>query len=78
MKTDVFASRHIGIREDDLQHMLKTVAVDNLEQLIFETIPEDIRLKKPLQLDAALGEHEILSKMEKLGDKNKVFKFYIG
>ncbi len=51
MKTDVFASRHIGIREEDLPHMLQTVQVDSLEELIFETIPKDIRLKNPLQLD---------------------------
>ena len=78
MKTDVFASRHIGIREEDLQHMLKTVSVENLEQLIFETIPAEIRLKKPLDLEAPMSEHEFLSHIEKLSKKNKVFKSYIG
>ncbi len=78
MKTDVFASRHIGIREEDLQHMLKTVAVENLEQLIQETIPAEIRLKKPLELEAPLSEHEFLSHIEELSKKNKVFKSYIG
>jgi glycine dehydrogenase len=78
MKTDVFASRHIGIREENLQHMLKMVEVENLDQLIFETIPEDIRLKEPLKLDDPLSEHEFLSHIEKLAEKNKVFKSYIG
>lgn len=78
MKTDVFASRHIGIREEDLQHMLKTVAVENLEQLIQETIPAEIRLKKPLELEPPLSEHEFLSHIEELSKKNKVFKSYIG
>jgi glycine dehydrogenase len=78
MKTDVFASRHIGIREEDFQHMLKAVAVENLEQLIFETIPAEIRLKKPLELDAPMSEHQFLGHIEELSKKNKVFKSYIG
>ncbi len=78
MKTDVFASRHIGIREEDLQHMLETVQVENLEQLIFETIPKDIRLKNPLQLDAPMSEHRFLAHIEKLSKKNMVFRSYIG
>ncbi len=78
MKTDVFASRHIGIREEDLQHMLNTVKVENLEQLIFETIPDDIRLKQPLALEAAMSEHKFLTHIQQLADKNKVYKSYIG
>ncbi|MFT6838286.1 MAG: glycine dehydrogenase, partial [Sediminicola sp.] len=77
-RTDVFALRHIGIREEDLPEMLKTVQVDNLEQLIYETIPDDIRLKKPLDLPMAMSEHEFLSHLQKLSEKNKVFKSYIG
>ena len=66
MKTDLFASRHIGIGNEDLQHMLKTVGVENLEQLIRETIPNEIRLKRPIQLDAPLSEHEFLSHLQEL------------
>lgn len=78
MRTDVFALRHIGIREEDLPEMLKTVQVDNLEQLIYETIPDDIRLKTPLDLPTAMSEHEFLTHLQKLSEKNKVFKTYIG
>ncbi|QCX01121.1 aminomethyl-transferring glycine dehydrogenase [Aggregatimonas sangjinii] len=78
MRTDLFASRHIGIREDDLQHMLKTIDVDNLEQLIHETIPSEIRLQRPLQLPNPMSEHEFLAHIQELSEKNKVFKTYIG
>ena len=78
MKTDVFALRHIGVGTEDFQHMLKMVEVENLDQLISETIPDDIRLKKPLQLDAPMSEHEFLGHIEELAKKNKVFKSYIG
>jgi len=78
MKTDAFALRHIGPRESDLQHLFKTIGVDSLDQLIAETIPADIRLKKDLELDAPMTEFEYLSHIQELGSKNKVFKSYIG
>lgn len=78
MRTDVFAKRHIGIREEDLQHMLETVGVENLEQLIYETIPDDIRLKKSLDLSEAMSEHKFLAHIQELSKKNKIFRSYIG
>lgn len=78
MKTDAFALRHIGPRENDLQHMLKTIGVDSIDRLIYETLPDDIRLKAPLNLEPAMTEYEYLNHIQKLGNKNKVFKSYIG
>jgi glycine dehydrogenase len=78
MRTDAFALRHLGPRETDLNHMFKTIGVENLEQLIFETIPSDIRLKNDLTLDAPMTEYEYLNHIQELGKKNKIFKSYIG
>ena len=78
MRTDAFALRHIGPRESDLNHMFKTIGVDNIDQLIFETIPDDIRLKNDLNLDAPMTEYEYLTHIQELGKKNKLFKTYIG
>ena len=78
MRTDAFALRHLGPRESDLQHLFTTIGVDSLDQLIAETIPNDIRLKKDLELDAPMTEFEYLSHIQELGSKNKVFKSYIG
>lgn len=78
MKTDAFALRHIGPNENELQHMLKTIGAKSLDQLILETIPEDIRLKKPLNLAPAMSEYEFSNHIAELGNKNKVFKTYIG
>jgi glycine dehydrogenase len=78
MRTDAFALRHLGPRETDLNHMLNTIGVASLDQLIFETIPADIRLKKELELDSPMTEFEYLSHIQELGKKNKVFKSYIG
>ena len=43
-----FAQRHLGATTtEDLQAMLRTVGVSSLDQLIEETIPDDIRLARP-------------------------------
>jgi glycine dehydrogenase len=78
MKTDAFALRHIGPNENDLQHMLKTIGAETMDQLIFETIPKDIRLKSELDLEPAMTEFEFANHIKKLGDKNKMFQSYIG
>ncbi|MEL6810027.1 MAG: aminomethyl-transferring glycine dehydrogenase [Bacteroidota bacterium] len=78
MNTSSFALRHIGPRKSDLPQMLKTIGVESMEQLIFETIPDDIRLENDIQLDAAMSEQEYLEHINELAGKNQVFKSYIG
>jgi glycine dehydrogenase len=78
MKTDSFALRHIGPRENDLPKMLETIGVETLDQLIYETIPSDIRLKNPLELEHIMTEYEFANHIRQLGRTNKVFKSYIG
>lgn len=78
MNTDSFALRHIGPRETDLSEMLQTIGAESLEQLIYETVPDDILLKKEMNLPAALTEQEYLSHIAELASKNKIYKTYIG
>ncbi len=78
MRTDSFALRHIGSKESELKEMLDTVGVDSLGQLIYETIPDDIRLKSPLDLPAALSENQFAEHIGKLAAQNKLYKTYIG
>ena len=78
MNTDSFALRHIGPRESDLSQMLETVGATSLDQLMYETVPDDILLKKALDLEVAMSEQEYLEHITELSSKNKVFKTYIG
>ncbi len=78
MNTNSFQLRHIGPRDTEQNTMLDTIGVDSLEQLIYETIPNDIRLENSLDLPKALSEYEYLQHINQLGSKNKVFKSYIG
>ncbi len=78
MKTDSFQLRHIGLSSEGRATILKAIGLDSLDQLIYETIPDDIRLKNDLDLPAALSEYEYLNHIQQLSTKNSVFKTYIG
>lgn len=78
MNTDSFAIRHIGIKEEDIQEMLQTIGADSIEQLIYETLPDGIKLKKGLEMPKAISEQEYARHIHALSKKNKVFKTYIG
>ncbi|HLF63847.1 MAG TPA: hypothetical protein VI603_08840, partial [Saprospiraceae bacterium] len=73
-----FEQRHIGIREDELKSMLNEIGVPDLDTLITQTIPTDIFRKKPLNLPPALSERAYLKHIRKIGEKNKVFRSFIG
>jgi glycine dehydrogenase len=78
MNTDSFALRHIGPRKEDLQKMLDTVGAQSMEELINQTIPNDIRLDKDLTLDMAMSEQQYLEHIGELATKNQIFKTYMG
>lgn len=78
MKTAAFASRHIGSNASDLKEMLEVVGVNSLEELIDKTIPNNIKLKQDLDLPDAMSEYEFTNFIQNLGNKNKLYKTYIG
>ena len=78
MNTTSFALRHIGPRPEEQKAMLNTIGVTSIDQLISETVPANIRLKKDLDLDLAMSEHEYLNHIYELSQLNQVFKSYIG
>lgn len=78
MNTESFALRHIGPRPTDHEQMLNAVNATSLDQLINETIPENIRLQNKLELDAPMSEQQYLEHIHDLASRNKVYKSYIG
>ena len=58
---DGFERRHIGPGPHDVRAMLETIGVASLDELIAQTIPEDIRQRTPLDLGTALSETEALA-----------------
>ena len=78
MNTNSFQRRHIGPNNLEQAKMLATINAKNLEQLIDETVPDNILLRSPLDLEPAMSEYEYLGHIKELSEKNKVFKSYIG
>ncbi|MDT0552380.1 aminomethyl-transferring glycine dehydrogenase [Urechidicola vernalis] len=78
MRTDSFVLRHVGPRQSEVDQMLKKVGVNSLDELIHQTIPDDILLKKSLNLPKALDESEFVTHIKGLAAKNKQFATYIG
>lgn len=76
--TDKFVNRHNGPRESEVKAMLKKIGVSSVDELIDQTIPAAIRLKKPLNLPAGLSEYNYHKHLRGIAAKNKVFKTYIG
>ncbi|MFN5952296.1 MAG: aminomethyl-transferring glycine dehydrogenase [Dolichospermum sp.] len=73
-----FTQRHIGPNPDDIQQMLDTLGISNLDDLIDKTVPEAIRFRQELKLPPAQSEYAALAKLKQIADKNQVYRSFIG
>ena len=73
-----FQGRHIGPDERETQHMLDAIGVAHIDDLIARTVPEAIRMDKPLRLPAPLSEAQLLTELKNKSLQNQVFRNYIG
>ncbi len=78
MPTDIFTDRHIGPRKKEIQEMLETVGVKNLDELMDQALPSSIRVKSPLGIKEGMSEYEYLNRIKKIGSKNRPFRSFIG
>ncbi|HEX7120226.1 MAG TPA: aminomethyl-transferring glycine dehydrogenase [Longimicrobiales bacterium] len=76
--TDEFVRRHVGPSDADIREMLDDLGYDSLDALVEAAIPEAIRLRRPLALDAARSEHEALGELREIASGNRIFRSYIG
>jgi glycine dehydrogenase len=58
--------------------MLSTLGYDSLDSLIDATVPEGIRLRRPLAIPAARTEAETLALLRGIAARNKILRSYIG
>jgi glycine dehydrogenase len=75
---DAFERRHIGPREADLPEMLHTVGASSLDALVDEVVPRAIRTSHALNLPQGLPEHDYLTAVSALAEKNQVARSFIG
>ncbi|MBQ6983903.1 MAG: aminomethyl-transferring glycine dehydrogenase [Paludibacteraceae bacterium] len=65
-------SRHIGLTPTDEKHMLETIGAESLDQLVRQTMPEDILLPEGIELDEPITEQEYLTMSETELNRNDV------
>ena len=73
-----FIDRHIGPSKDDRKKMLDHIGSKSLDQLIRDTVPENILLKSELKISESLSESEALKKLKIISQKNETFRNFIG
>ncbi len=78
LEHEKFTKRHIGPREYEVKEMLETIGIHSIEELINQTVPDNILLTNKPDLDVPLIESELLADMERLASKNKLYKNFIG
>lgn len=78
MKVNYLESRHIGLTPEDEKQMLKAVSAESLDALVRETMPADILLPEPIELDEPYTEQQQLEVADTLLSQNEPARSYIG
>ena len=73
-----FEYRHNNSDATDRAAMLQSIGVQSVDELISQTIPDNIRLNHELNLPVAVSEADFLKEFKAIALKNKVCKSYIG
>jgi glycine dehydrogenase len=71
-------NRHLGPRAQEIPEMLRVLGYASLEALVDDLVPQDIRLRRPLDLPPARSEREALAALRAMASQNQVFRSYLG
>jgi glycine dehydrogenase len=58
--------------------MLKAIGLPSLDALVERTLPDSIRSSGPMGTGSAMGEQEMLDHLRSLGERNLLYRSYIG
>ena len=75
---DRFVSRHNGPRDTEISGMAQVVGYESLSQLIDATVPAEIRMSRPLNIEKSRSEYEALADLKAIANKNQVLRSFIG
>ena len=78
MKVNFLESRHIGLTPEDEKHMLSAIGAGSIDELIRETMPADILLPEPIELEEPYTEQQQLEVAQTLLNSNEPARSYIG
>ena len=61
--------RYLSLTDSDQEAMLAAIGVSSIDEL-FQDIPERVRFDRPLDLEPALSEPELVAHLEELAGRN--------
>lgn len=73
-----FIARHIGPNHEETQQMLESLSLASIDELVAQTVPDNIRAHQTLNLKDAISERQALQQLKAIAQRNKLFKNYIG
>ncbi len=73
-----FVDRHIGLRPDDVEHMLGELGFDSLDELMAAAVPETIASTRPLDLPAPTNEDTAARELRAMAGRNRPLEAMIG
>jgi glycine dehydrogenase len=73
-----FSARHLGPSAADVATMLSDLGLDSVEQLLDQAVPASIRQIAPLNVPAAMAEHEVLAELRDIASENAPMRSYLG
>jgi glycine dehydrogenase len=75
---EAFVDRHIAPTQAEIDAMLKYINASSMDELIDQTIPEQIRDRKEMNLPPAIDEYNFLRDFKKMASQNELWKSFIG
>ena len=79
MDVNYLEPRHIGLTPEDEKKMLDAIGAESMDALVRETMPADILLPEPIELDEPVTEQEYLTMAEmELSRNDALAHSYIG
>jgi glycine dehydrogenase len=78
IEPDEFARRHIGPSPDEVAHMVRTIGVGSIDELLAETMPGPIRSAESLGLPEAVSETVALDQLRQIAERNRRVTSLIG
>lgn len=78
MKVNYLESRHIGLTPADEQRMLAAIGANSLDELVRQTMPADILLPEPIELEEPYTEQQQLEVAETMLGHNESTRSFIG
>eukprot|EP00040_Diaphanoeca_grandis_P004465 m.28879 g.28879 ORF g.28879 m.28879 type:complete len:1017 (+) comp16000_c0_seq1:593-3643(+) len=70
--------RHIGPSPEETMDMAELIGVASIDELVDMTVPAHLRTQTDIEFPPTLGERALLEEMKRLGDKNQVFRSFLG